>query len=93
MPQNIQLQQIVVDRVVIIMGRYRRNILVGGMLNRCKRIDILSDRQHNDSSRMLTGSRSDSRALQYQSIDLASSFLLVHRVKIFFYISVGRLVR
>ena len=93
MSQNIQLQQIVVDRVVIIMGRYRRNVLVGGMLDRCKRIDILSDRQHNDSSRMLTGSRSNPGALEYQAIDLASSLLLVHRVKIFFYIPVGSLIR
>ena len=56
MSENIQLQKIVIDRMIIKMGGddIRRHI-IRRMLHRRKRINVLTHRENNDSSRMLAG--------------------------------------
>ena len=61
MTENIKFQQVVVDGVIIKMRR--DNIcchIICRMLYRCKRVDILTKWENDDSSRMLSGTSSNS---------------------------------
>ena len=92
--QNIQLQQVVVNGMVIEVGRYRiRCHIVCGMLHRGKGVDLLSQRQHNDAARMLSGASSDSRTARDDPVDLTGTLLVAALLIIVFHIAKGGLIR
>ena len=94
MSQDIELEQVVVDRVVIKVGRddIGRHI-VCGMLDRGECVDILPQRQDNDSARMLTGASPYTRTTREKPFDLAVSLCDTLIFEIVLYISVCGLVR
>ena len=93
MSENIKLQQVVVDGVVIEMGRDRlRGHIVRRMLYRGKRIDHLAERQNNDTSRMLSRCPPYADTSLNDPVDLTISLSLSMLLKIIFHISVGRLI-
>ena len=72
--ENIELQQVVVDGMVIEMRRYRvRRHIVCRMLHRGKGIDLLSDRQNNDTARMLSGGPAHADTALHDPVDLTVS--------------------
>ncbi len=94
MAQNIQLQQVVVYRMVIEMGRCNSVVhIIGRVLHRCKLIDAVSVRKYNDSSRMLSRTSADSRTPFCNTVNLTFSFTLTMFFVIVFHKSVGSLVR
>ena len=94
MSENVELQQIVVDRVIIEMRRDRvRRHIIRRMLYRCKGINLLSDRKDNDASRMLSGRPSHANTALHDPVDLTVSFADFPLLIILFYITEGCLVR
>ena len=92
--QYIQLQQVVVDGMVIEVGRYRiRGHIVCGMLHRGKGIDFLSQRQHDDTARMLSCASADSRAARDNPVDLAGTLFISALLVIIFHIAESGLIR
>ena len=76
MPENIEFQQVVVDRVVIKMcGDCRSRHIVCRMLYQGKSIDLLSHRKYNDTSRMLSGRSADADTSLYDTVDLTVSLV------------------
>ena len=94
MPENIKLQQVMVDRVIVKMCRDNvcRHI-IRRMLHRCEGIDILPVRQYDDSSRMLPGAPPDPGTPFHDPLNftlpLSASMLLI----VIFYKSERRLLR
>src|SRR5699024_8283889 len=86
--QNIQLQKVVVNRMIIKMGGHDiRRRIVGRMLHRGKGVDLFSQGQNNDSARMLSGTPADSWTPLNDPVDLAVSFSLSPLFIIILYIS------
>ena len=76
MPQNIQLQKVMVNLMVVKVGGNNGTFrIIGRMLYRCKGIDILSVGKHHNTAGMLSGGSSDSGDSRYQTIQLRSSLL------------------
>ena len=67
--------------------------IIGRMLNRRKRIDILPYRQYDDTARMLARTSSDAGTAGNEPVDLTDSFLYTAVFIIVFYIPVRRLIR
>ena len=94
MSEDIQFQQVVIDRMVVEMGRrdIRRHI-VRRMLYRRKFIDIVTMRKHDDTSRMLSGTSPYSGASLADPFDLAAAFPKSPLFIIIFDIAVCGLIR
>ena len=58
-------------------------------LNRCKLINFMSHRQYDNTTRMLSGSSSDSRTSLHNTVNFADTFVLTTFFIIIFYISKG----
>ena len=92
--QNVQLQQVMVNGVVVKVGGHRiRGHIVRGMLHRGKGVDLLSQRQHNDAARMLSGASSDSRTARDDPVNLTGTFLIATLLVIIFHVAKGGLIR
>ena len=94
MPENVQLQQVVVDGMVVKMGRddIRRHI-VGRVLDRREGVDLLPVGQHHDAAGMLAGGTPHAHAALDDPVDLAGALVLAPLLVIVFHIAEGRLVR
>ena len=94
MSEDIELQQVVVDGMVIEMGRYRICChIVCGMLHRRKGVDVLSHRQNDDTAGMLSRASAHARTALYNPVDFAVSLLASALFKIIFHITKRRLIR
>ena len=94
MSENIEFQQVMIDRMVIEMGRHDIGFhIVGRMLYRSKRVNILSHRQHDDAARMLPRASSDARTPHDKAIDLTGPFPHPMIFIIIFHIAKSRLIR
>ena len=67
--------------------------IVGRMLHRCKGVDLLSQRQHDDSARMLSGTPADPGTSLNDPVNLTVSFSLSPFFIIILHISERGLVR
>ena len=93
MPQNVQLQQVVVNGVIVKMGGDDvRGHIVGRMLHRCKLIDAVSVRKYYDSSRMLSGTSPDSGTSFCNSFNLTTTLSLTTFFIIVFHKSICCLI-
>ena len=63
------------------------------MLHRGKGVDLLSQRQHNDAARMLSGASSDSRTARDDPVNLTGTFLIAALLVIIFHVAEGGFVR
>ena len=91
--ENIEFQQVVVDGMVIEMGRDRlRGHIVRRMLYRGKRIDHLAERQNNDTSRMLSRCTPYADTPLNDPVDLTVSLPFPMLLKVILHIAVGRLI-
>ena len=94
MPQNIQLQQVMINGMVIkVSCNNVRLRIISRMLHRCKRINFFSQRKYDNSSRMLTGTSSNSSTSLYNPVNFTVSFSLSALLIIVLYISKCRLIR
>ena len=80
--ENIEFQQVVVDRVVIEMRRDGTcRHIVRRVLHRCKRVNLLSEGQYDDTARMLSGGTPHADAAGHDALNLApaltDSFILI----------------
>ena len=93
-PQNIQLQQVVVDGMVVkVGGDGFGGHVVGRMLDRRKGLDHLAQGKNNDSARMLSRGPADADAALDDPVDLAVPLRLAMLLKIIFHIAVSRFIR
>ena len=93
MSENIEFQQVVVDGMVIEMGRDRlRGHIVRRMLYRGKRIDHLAERQNNDTSRMLSRCTPYADTPLNDPVDLTVPLPFPMLLKVILHIAVGRLI-
>ena len=94
MPQNIQLQQVVVNLVIIKMRRNNiRRHIIGRMLYRSKRVDFLSHRKYNDTTRMLSGRTLDAGTSNRNTVNFTAALGNAALFKIFAHKSICRLIR
>ncbi len=94
MPQDIQLQQVMVDGMVVKMrGHDIRRHIISRMLHRSKGIDLLAKRQYDDTARMLPGTPPDPRTSKHDPVDLALTLPLPPLGKIILHIAERRLIR
>ena len=63
------------------------------MLDRRKGVNILAHRKNNDSSRVLSGTSSDTGTTAYDTVNLTATFLDSSFFVIILYITEGSLVR
>ena len=94
MSQNVQLEQVMVDGMVVKMGRddVRRHI-VGRMLDGRKGIDLLAQGQDYDTARMLARGPADTGTALQEPFDLAVALMDLFPLKVVLYIPVGCFVR
>ena len=94
MSQNVQLQQVVVNGVIVKMCSDNiRGHIVGRMLHRSERIDILSKRQHHNTPWMLSCTSSDPCHPCCQALHLALAPVPLPLLKIVLHIPESRLIR
>ena len=79
--------------VVKVGGHDIRMHIISRVLYRSKRVDILSQRQNDDSTRVLAGAPADTGTSLYDPVDLAGTLSLSPLLKIIFHKSKGRLIR
>ena len=93
MSQNIQFQQIVVNGVVVEVGGNNSALhIIGRMLHRCKLIDIMSVRENNNSSRVLSRTSPDPGTSLGNPFDLTLPLALPVLLIIVFHKAIGRLI-
>ena len=63
------------------------------MLHRGKGVDLLSQRQHNDTTWMLSGASSDSRTARDDPVDLTGALLISTLLVVIFHVAKGGLIR
>ena len=92
--QNIELEQVVVDRMIVKVGRddVGRHI-IGRVLHGSKGIDIFPQRKDDDAARMLAGTPPDACTACKQTFDLTVSLGDPFIFKIMLDVAVGGLVR
>ena len=91
--ENIQLQKVVIDGVIVKMGRDDAALhIVRRMLNRRKFINIMAVGEHNDAARMLSGTAPDPGTSFRDPLDLAAALALFPLLVIVLYKTVSRLV-
>ncbi len=92
--QNIQLQQVVVNGVVVKVGRDGLGgHIVGRVLHRGEGIDHLSQGKDDDTARVLSRGAPYAHTALNDPVDLTVSLPLPMLLKIVLHIAVGRLVR
>ena len=72
--------------------RIRRHIICR-MLDRCKRIDLITNRQYNDTTWMLSGRPTHADAAGENTFDLTTALMYATLFKIFFHLSISSLIR
>ena len=92
--QNIQLQQVRIDRMVIKMGGDNIGIhIICRMLYRSEGVDIFTKRKNDDTARMLSGGTTDTCASLHDPVDLAVSLVHTTLFVIIFHITERCLIR
>ena len=93
MSENIQFQKVVVDGVIIKVGRDNIRLhIVGRMLHRREGMDLLAQGQNDDSAGVLARGTAHTYAALGQTADLAVSLLLAFVLKIMLHITESRLL-
>ena len=83
-----------IDGMVVKVCRYGiRGHIIRGMLHRGKGVDILSERQHDDSTGMLAGTASYTGTSGSNTVDLAGPLMNATFFKIILHIAEGGLIR
>ena len=94
MSQNIQLQQVMVDGMVIKVRRHNiRCRIICRMLHRSKGINILPQGKYDNSSRMLSGTSSDSGTSLHDPVNFADTLSRTPLLIIIAHKSKCRLIR
>ena len=93
MSQNIEFEKVVVDRVIVKMGRDNigRHIICR-VLDGSEGVDVFTQWQNDDSTRMLAGTAADTGTARQQALDLTVALGDPFIFKIMFHIAVGGLV-
>ena len=92
--QNVKLQQVMVNGMIVkVSGNGIRGHIVGGMLYRRKRIDILPQGQHYDTAGVLSGTAPYSHTSRHDAVNLAVSLVFSPFFKVVLHISECRLIR
>ena len=91
MAQDIQF---VVDGMIVEMSGHDIRIhIICRMLYRRKGIDLLPERKHDDTARMLPGASADPRTAKHDTVNLTFAFALSPLDKIILHIAKRRLIR
>ena len=94
MSQDVQLQKVVVNGMIVKVGRNDPALhIIGRMLHRCELIDAVSVGKHDDTSRMLSRAAPDARTPFCNALDLASALSLFMFFVIILHKAVRSLVR
>jgi len=92
--QNIQLQQVMVDGMVVkVCGYGIRGHIIRRMLYRGEGVNILPQRQYNDTAGMLTGTSPHSGTSGSDTVDLAGPLMNATFFKIILHITESSLIR
>ena len=94
MSQNIQLQQVMVDGMVVkVCGYGIRGHIIRRMLYRGEGVNILPQRQYNNTAGMLTSTSPHSGTSGSDTVDLAGPLMNATFFKIILHITESGLVR
>ena len=92
--QDIQLQQVVVDGVIVKVGRDNAALhIIGRMLDRGELIDIVAVGKHDDTARMLSCTSPDPGTSHRDTLDLTAPFSLLVFFVVILHEPIGSLIR
>ena len=92
--ENVQLQKVMIDRVIVKVRRYgvRRHI-VRRVLHGGKGIDVLPQRQNDDTARMLSGTAAHADTAHDDTVNLTVALVLSSLLIVILHVAERRLIR